>query len=392
MQCFDIAIIGCGLVGASFARSVAVVGLNVLVVDKLPPQALYSDSLDNRGLALSHTTKQILDSLNCWHKIAPNAYAIENVHVSEQYSFGHAMLNAAANNIPALGYVVSASNLGKAITQDLEQLKNITIMRPAEVNNMVFDNHSKNWQLSINNQDVRVKLLVAADGANSVLRNTKNIVSNTIDYEQLAIVTNVKIAAKNITTAYERFSANGVIALLPFGPQNIKCVWTAPNVIAAQLKAMSDIEFIAALQAVIGFRLGKFNTISERKSFAIVQTCADPIYSEGLVLIGNAANTLHPVAAQGFNLGIRDAVTLAKVLGIAKNNNQEINSIATLQQYAALRFNDHNKTLKFTNSLVDIFADNNNIVKASRRLGILAAQFIRPLNKKIISHGLGTWT
>lgn len=391
MQCFDIVVIGGGLVGAAFARAISGSGLKTLILDKLPAHVLYSDALDNRGLALSHTTQKILATLNCWSKLVANAYPIENVHVSEKHSFGFTKIAAANYKLDALGYVLSASNLGRALIENLDALDDITVLRPAEITQMLFDEKLQTWSLTLNGQVINAKLLVAADGANSSLRASQNMQMHTIDYQQTAVVTNIAITAKQLTTAYERFTENGVIALLPFGSQNLKCVWTASNSIADQLSTCSDSDFLSALQEEFGFRLGKFNSVSERKAFSICQTHAENLYSNGIVLIGNAANTLHPVAAQGFNLGIRDAIELARVLSRANQDGTSINSVTLLQQYAQLRQDDHSNTRSFTNSLVDTFASDNKLIKIYRRFGILAAHFIKPLNKKIFSRGQGVW-
>lgn len=389
LQHFDIVVIGGGLVGASFARAIAGSGLKTLVIDRLPAHALYSDALDNRGLALSHTTQQALATLNCWDSLSANAYPIETVHISEQHSFGFTKLLATSHKIPALGYVVSASNLGSTLLNGLDDLDHLTVLRPAEIIQLEFDHVTFTWTLTLSDRVITARLLVAADGANSSVRAIQNIPMHTTHYQQTALVTNVGVNAKHLTTAYERFTANGVIALLPFGTQNLKCVWTAPNSIVAQLSAKTDAEFLMTLQEAFGFRLGKFTSISERKTFSICETHAEQPYGQGMVLIGNAANTLHPVAAQGFNLGIRDALDLAKILKRAKRDNLAINSGAVLQQYAQLRAKDHRNTRSFTNSLVNIFARENKLIKFSRRIGIVAAHFITPLNRKIIMRGQG---
>lgn len=381
---FDIVIVGGGLVGACFARAIADSGLKTLVIDKAPVGSLYHPSMDNRGLALSYGTQQSLHTLKCWDKVAPVAHPIATVHVSEQSSFGFTKLTAASKKIPALGYVVSASNLGKAIVDGLEHLPDITIMRPANIAAAEFDSVRQQWNLTVNESKISAGLLIAADGANSELRSQQNIDAITTDFQQTAIVANVSMTNISNTTAYERFTPQGVVALLPFGAQQLKCVWTAPNSIAADLMSQTDSDFLKNLQHVFGFRLGKLSALSERKSFSIVESYATQLYSSRLVLIGNAANTLHPVAAQGFNLGMRDVMQLASLLRKSKEFD--------LKQYALLRQPDHLKTREFTNSLVNIFAKENGFIKFGRRLGIVAAQFVPSLNQKIISRGQGLWT
>lgn len=389
MQQFDLAIIGGGLVGASFARAVSGLGFRIVLIDRAPSESLYNHDLDNRGLALSYTTKQILDELSCWEKISKKTYLIENVHVSEYKHFGFTILESKKYNIDALGYVVSASDLGTALLNGLELLEDITVLRPAIIETIVFDQDARTWGLSIAQQKFSAKLIVAADGSNSILHQIQNISVQNINMQQSALVTNLETTTSIFTTAYERFTNHGVLALLPFGAHRAKCVFTGSASSVTALANCSDAEFLATIQEFIGYRLGKFKTVAERKMFPVRHSYAEAIYGDSMVLLGNAANTLHPVAAQGFNLGIRDAVTFAKVLRRAIFDGKAINQPEILAQYAALRADDHAKTRKFTTRLVDTFADQRRYMRLYRQIGILAAQFIPALNQKIVRQGLG---
>ncbi len=389
MHQFDIAIIGGGLVGSSFARAISGLGLSFVVIDRAPVISLCNQDLDNRGLALSYTTKQVLDELQCWEKISNKAYPIETVHVSEQKHFGFTKLESKNYNINALGYVISASDLGSALLTDLDLLQGITILRPAVIENIVFDSAIRTWSISVAQQRITAKLIVAADGSNSMLHRQQNIAIKNINMQQSALVTNIEITMQSFTIAYERFCSNGVLAILPFGAYRAKCVFTGPDLYIAKLASCSDTDFIATIQNLIGYRLGRFKSIAERKIFPVSHSYADPIYSDSMVLLGNAANTLHPVAAQGFNLGVRDAIIFAKILHEAILKGNAINQDNVLEQYAALRSKDHIKTREFTNRLVDVFADRRVYMQRYRQVGILAAQFIPSLNRKIIKQGLG---
>jgi 2-octaprenyl-6-methoxyphenol hydroxylase len=388
VQQFDLAIIGGGLVGASFARAVSGLGLSIVLIDKAPEQSLYNQSLDNRGLALSYTTKELLDKLQCWEKISKKTYPIETVHVSEQKCFGFTTLESKKYNIAALGYVVSASDLGAALLNGIELLSDITVLRPATIETIVFDQMTSTWCLSVSQQKISAKLIVAADGSNSILHQLQNISIQNVNMQQSALVTNLETIIPNFTTAFERFTSHGVLALLPFGAHRAKCVFTGSNSFVTALAAYSDTEFLSIMQEFMGYRLGKFMSVAERKVFPVSHSYADPIYGDSMVLLGNAANTLHPVAAQGFNLGVRDAITLARVLQQAIATGKAVNQSVVLEQYAALRANDHAKTREFTVRLVDVFADPRPYIRLYRQAGILAAQFIPALNKKIVEQGL----
>lgn len=390
MQHFDVGIIGGGLVGASLARLLSKLQITTLVLDKSPAESLYAANLDNRGLALAATSANILQkNIPIWDQLVKYSFPIKSIHVSEQNSFGFTKIDAAKYNIPALGYVVSASALGTALIRDLEQLPYITVMRPAIIQSVFLNTQQQTWELAVEEQKIQVKLLVAADGSDSFLRSMNNIQVNTRDFQQSAIVTNIKTQLNSKQIAFERFTPEGVLALLPFGDSQMKCVWTIENSKLPMLHECTDQEFLQAVQAAIGYRLGKLFSVSERKIFPIKQIIADQIYASSTVLIGNAANTLHPVAAQGFNLGLRDAVCLAEVLKNAKARELQINDMRILAEYADARKADHSATLKHTCSLVDTFASKNTGTRIIRRLGLIAAQVIPQLNQRITEQGLG---
>jgi len=389
VQQFDLAIIGGGLVGASFARAVSGLGLSIVLIDRASSESLYNQALDNRGLAVSYTTKHILDELSCWEKISKKTYPIETIHVSEHKHFGFATLESKKYNIDALGYVVSASDLGAALLTDLELLEGITVLRPAIIEAIVFDPTERTWCLSVAQQKFAARLIVAADGSNSILHQVQNIPIQNINMQQSALVTNLETTTPIFTTAYERFTRHGVLALLPFGLHRAKCVFTGSNSCVTTLANCSDPEFLSRVQEFIGYRIGKFKTVAERKMFPVRHSYAESIYGDSMVLLGNAANTLHPVAAQGFNLGVRDAVIFAKVLRHAILDGKAINEPEVLAQYAILRSSDHAKTREFTTRLVDIFADQRLYMRLYRQAGILATQFVPALNKMIVNQGLG---
>ncbi len=391
-QQFDVAIIGGGLVGASFTRAVSGLGLSVLLIDKAPAASLYNKDLDNRGLALSYTTKQILEQLLCWESISQKSYRIETVHVSEQKCFGFTTLDSKKYNMDALGYIVSASDLGVGLITGLEFLPDISVLRPAVIETIKFNQIDRTWDISVSQQKIRASLIVAADGSNSILHKLQNISINNINLQQSALVTNLETTVTNFTTAYERFCSNGVLAILPFGSHRAKCVFTGSDAVVTELVNCSNAEFLAIIQNIIGYRIGKFKTVTERKAFPINHSYAEQIYGDCMVLLGNSANTLHPVAAQGFNLGVRDAITFARVLQGAISQGKIINHPEVLKQYAAQRHNDHAKTRELTTKIVDVFADPRLHMRLYRQAGILAAQFVPAINRMVVKRGLGACT
>ena len=383
MQQFDVAIIGGGLVGASFTRAMVASGLKIVVIDQQPAAALYSPALDNRGIALSYSSMQILAALKVWPLLQAEAHIIKTVHVSEQSRFGITKLSASKYRYPSLGCVVSASSLGAVLMQGLDDLPEVTVLRPAVISAVAYDSAAAVWTINLDNLDLKAKLLVAADGTNSFIRSMLNIPAIFKDIRQSALVANVATEILHHETAYERFTAQGILALLPFGARQLKCIWTVDNVLLDEIKALSNYEFLSKIQTMFGFRMGRLKSVTDRQIFPIHVMQAAGICSDGAVLLGNAANTLHPVAAQGFNLGLRDAATLAKVLRAGDYD---------LKEYARLRAQDHQSTQEYTHTLVDLFASDRATIKFLRNLGILTVQFIPALNKQITTRGMGIWT
>ena len=280
MQEFDVAIIGGGLVGASLARALAGTGKSCVVLDQQPAAQLYSAALDNRGLALTYGSAKILMDLRIWPLLVKDAYPVQAVHVSERGSFGFTKLLAEQFKIPALGYVVSASSLGAALCQNLELLPDITVMRPIEISALAYDASSNSWDIIFPTAKINAKLLVAADGSNSFLRSRLNIPVTTKDYQQTAIVANIQLQKGTPNIAYERFNDLGVLALLPFGQQQVKCVWTIDNAKLDKLSQCSDQEFLAKTQAAFGYRLGKLMHVGQRHMFPVQQLQAARLYGE----------------------------------------------------------------------------------------------------------------
>lgn len=385
-QC-DVVIVGGGLVGAALARSLAIHKIRSIVIDNQSATALYSANLDNRGLALSYSSIKILEQLKIWPELQQFATPIKTVHVSEQGAFGFTKLEASKYGLSVLGYVVSASSLGKAIVHDLDQNEFVTVLRPVNIETCSYDSNTQLWQINVNSQIITTKLVVAADGTNSLLRNYTNTAVTTKDYQQSAIVCNITTQQPINNIAYERFTKHGVLALLPFGVKQLKCVFTVANVNLDALKQKSDLQYLEFVQNAIGAKVGKLLAVLDRKVFPIQHLVNHQLVAPGVVFIGNSANTLHPVAAQGFNLGLRDIEQLTSLLVASQND--ALSSV--LQQYVKLRTTDHAKTQKFTNSLVEIFAHDSSIIRNFRRFGLLATQIIPGIKQHIVAQGIGTW-
>jgi len=377
---FDIIIVGGGLVGASLACALKNQALKIALIDKSPLNANPLHNFDARALALSLPSIECLQMLDVWPKISDAASIIKAVHVSKQGHFGITKISASEHQLSALGYVVNADDLNIALNQVVETLSNVTLFRPEEI--VKVEKRDQGWAIQLSNQKkLSTKLLVAADGAESVLRKQQGIEVKVQDYQQTAIVANIALNQSHQGIAYERFLEKGSIAMLPFGENCVKCVCVVPSDQIEILKAQSDKAFLENIQHQFGHRLGFFKQSGNRIFYPLKNICAENLYSDRFVLIGNAANTLHPIAAQGFNLGIRDAATLAEVLVQAQNAHQDIGSVEVLRSYADRRIDDHRAIRYFTDSLAE--------PHVFQWLGIVVSEWVMPFKRRIAERGLG---
>lgn len=357
---YDIIMVGAGLVGASMALALANSDFKIAILEKLPnsQKKEATDTLQARALALSYPSLQWLQKYLqtlCPHtrqKLFLSDNFITEVQVSAQGKFGVTRLQASEQNLPFLGGVVNADALNQALADELTTLPNIDIFRPIEITNMIHDREHKFCKVLLNTGKVlSAKLIIAADGAESFVRQHQGIDLQVHDYHQTAIVVNVDLAQPAKGIAYERFTKTGSLAILPFGEKRVKCVWILPKDQAEKQMQAEDRDFLQEIQTIFGNRLGRFQAVANRVAFPLKNLKAEALYGPRFVLIGNAANTVHPIAAQGFNLGLRDVASLQSTLHTAQQAQQDIGSIEILKQYAQKRTPDHRTIQQFSHFL-----------------------------------------
>ncbi len=392
---FDIAIVGGGMVGASLAVSLEGLGLRIALIEAIPNDSASQPSFDERTTALSNGSRRILETLGVWAAVSDAATPIRKIHVSDQGRFGFARVDAAEQGLAAMGYVVPNRSLGTALWARLARSESLRIFCPAHVTEVHPTDRSVELVVSgavIESGDaiesgeviepghvIEAQLVVAADGAQSAVRSAFGVAAEVRDYEQTAVITTVLPQRFHEYVAYERFTATGPMALLPLADGRCTLVLTLKPDVAKAALAWSDEEFIAEVQRRFGFRLGRFLKVGRRVPYPLSLTRSDRLSSGRCVIVGNAAQGLHPVAGMGFNLGLRDAASLAELVADRQRGAQPDLGDGTLQaDYDAWRAADRSGIIAFTDGLIRVFSNPLGAVQRLRNLGLLAFDVLPP--------------
>ncbi len=376
------------MVGASLGCALAGSGLRTGIVEAVELRSDAQPSYDDRVIALSWGSSRILRAMGIWQALErEGATPIERIHVSDRGRFGAARLDRRDEGVEALGYVVESRVFGKVFARRLARQEDPELLCPARLKS--FDIGPRRVRLLVDHdgeqRDLRARLLVAADGGNSVVREQQRIRLWRAPYGQTAIIANVTPQRPHRNVAYERFTDTGPLALLPMSEGRCSLVWTARDGQVSELLALSDRQFLQRLQERFGNRLGRFLEIGRRVAYPLSLMHVRERVRPRLAIVGNAAHLLHPVAGQGFNLGLRDVAVLAEVLADARASGQEIGEMTVLERYAAARRGDYLRTTLFTDSLVRTFSNNIFPLTALRDAGLVALDLLPPL-KHLLAH------
>jgi 2-octaprenyl-6-methoxyphenol hydroxylase len=395
MKEFDVVIAGGGMVGASFALALRETRLRVLLIEGVAPDSAAQPSFDERTTALGNGSRQIFETLGVWSQMQPESAPIRSIHVSDAGRFGAARLDALEQGVPAFGFVVPNRVIGKVLWQALRQAPNLTIAVPAQLQGATPhpDGVVLDLQLDGRTEQVKASVAVAADGAGSVLRASAGIDASVEDYAQVAIVTNAITDRPNQGEAFERFTPSGPLAVLPLknteiGGGGYAVIWAVAPARAAALLALDEAAFAAELLSTFGWRAGRWTKIGRRNAYPLALSRADETVAGRIVLIGNAAQALHPVAGQGFNLGLRDAATLAEMLAAAAPGSETEHDPGRfeelLQKFAAWRAADREGVTRFTDGLVKLFGNDTPGLGLLRTVGLLMFD-LSPTAKRALS-------
>ena len=371
---FDIVIVGGGPVGAAVAIALVGSGLAVAVIEARPDAG---SSTDTRTLAMSYGSRLILERLGIWPQIEP-ATPIESIHVSQRGGFGRTLLSAQEAHLPALGYVVRYAGLQRAFGKALAS-EHITLLAGAEVTDTqsTADGVAIEYRRHESVHSIAARLLIVADGgASAGLRAGATVKSQ--EYGQHAVVGLVETSQPHAQKAYERFTPDGPIALLPF-EHRYALVWTAAPDAADSLMGLPPTGFLDKLQRHFGDRAGRFMSIEARARFPLtLRYAADPVLPR-TVLLGNAAQALHPIAGQGFNLGLRDAWELAETL--LSDPTLDPGADACVSKYRAVRRPDRLRGIALTHSLVKIFSNDFAPLQVTRGAALSLLELVPPAKR-----------
>jgi len=397
---FDVVIVGAGMVGASLACALLACkpALKLAVVEAFPiktPDAALS-SFDARSTALSLGSTRLFEQIGLWSSISPHATPINRIQVSDQGFPVAARLDGDRLGLEALGYVVENSKLGIALLETIAGSDQIQLLAPATVTDFRPTRSGGRVRLSQDDveREIETQLMVIADGTGSGLSRKLGVHTDIEEYEQAALIANVTVDRPHSNVAFERFTEGGPIALLPLtsyaeDAHRFALIFHLARAECERLLIVDDEEFIRQLHRRFGYRAGKFVKVGERKRHDLILAHSTEQIRQGCVILGNAAHTLHPVAAQGFNLSLRDAMSLTSVLVRAQEQGDDLGSLALLDQYMDLQREDQARVQQFTHLILALFRMRQLLPRLVRQLGLLSLDFLPSIKSEFVAFTAG---
>ncbi len=396
----QVMIVGGGMVGLSLALMLAKQNIAVKLLEAIQypdyddtELAPSHSSFDARNTALSRRTVQIYQKLGLWEALQQHATPILQVHITEQGSFGKARLIADQEKVESFGQVIENAWLGRVLLTQVRQQPLIELIDGVKVTSLTQDNEQVYIEAERGSEQLQLSaaLLIAADGRDSFCRQALGIGVDVHDYDQVAIVTTVQTSKPHQQVGFERFSSLGPLALLPLpGEYRRSVVWPVKKGTEQEwLGEENDQHFLDALQKTYGDRAGKFLKTGRRFSYPLSQVLAHRQAVGRVVLMGNAAHTIHPVAGQGFNLCMRDADVLLRYLSNQLANAADLGNPDVLKSYEQARLSDQQRVIKFCDSVVRGFSNNNPLLKFLRNTGLIAFDVIPGVKPLVANYAMG---
>ena len=398
----DIIIVGGGMAGATMALALAPLKLSIAVIEAHPYQEQQTQpSFDDRCLALAWSSRQIYQAMGIWDKLAvrddDGFTAIKQIHVSDRGHLGVTRLDHQKEGVSALGYVVESRVVGEVLLHEMKQYDNIQLFCPATIEQVKTsaEQVSVKVQFEQKTKTMSAALLIIADGVNSKTRASLGIQVNQQSYVQTAIIANIETEIPHQNVAYERFTDSGPLAVLPLSRNRCSLVWTARDDQVDDIMALNDAGFISALQQRFGYRLGQITKTGRRAAYPLVLMTINNdslAHQNRVALIGNAAHGVHPVAGQGFNLGLRDISALAELIAAEMHTYKTADpgNKALLTAYWDWRQADIRQVTNITNSLIKLFSNQSTTLALLRNSGLLMTDIISPLKHAIAHEAMGS--
>ena len=387
MKSYDVIIVGGGMVGASLVRALAGQGLHIAVVESVQLEARGKPDYDDRAIALAQGTQRIFSGMGLWERLSDDATPIYRIHVSDRGHCGFTRMDREEEGLAALGYVVPARVIGRILGDSLRVSGDADLYCPATLAELSIEADTVHARILENGteQSLTARLLVAADGTGSAVREHLGIPVTEHDYAQTAVIANITPQLPHRNIAYERFTNTGPLAFLPLSEQRCAVVWTLDSRETDEVMGLSGAAFLSRLQERFGYRLGRLERVGQRQAWPLRLIKAKESVRHRLALVGNAAHTLHPIAGQGFNLGVRDIAVLAEVLVDAVRAGRDPGELDVLNRYGAWRHSDHQQVTAFTDGMARLFTLPLPALGAARSAGMLALDLLPPA-KRLLTH------
>ncbi|HET8789569.1 MAG TPA: 2-octaprenyl-6-methoxyphenyl hydroxylase [Modicisalibacter sp.] len=391
----DIAIIGGGLVGASLGCALAPLirrsGLSVAVIEAaaLPNADLdtYQPSFDARASAIAQGSRMHFQTLGVWPSLAREAQPIATIHVSERGRLGATRLSAAELGVEALGYVMPNAWMGRVLHARLAEI-DLDWHCPARVETIVPQAGGHRLTLS-DGDELQAGLTVLADGGRSGLKERLGIASREAPYRQTALIANLEVSRPHHGVAFERFTADGPLALLPLTGNRMELVWTHAAGAEHETLALGDGDFLARLQGMFGERAGRFKRVGERHVYPLSLVTAEEPVRPGLAVLGNAAHALHPVAGQGFNLALRGVMDLVAALEQGLAEGRTADDMAVVNAFEARRARDRHNVIRFSDGLIRLFSISHPLLSHARAAGLAGLNLAGPVRRGLARRAMG---
>jgi len=383
----DVAVVGGGLAGASLACALGGLGLSVAVIERRSGQPAAPAAYDARTTALTYSSRRALEGIGVWDALAAAVAPVREVHVSDAGHPGRLRIDARELDLPTLGYVVENHVLAGTLYRRLAELRDVALISGAAVTSLVSDHEAAVLTLEGDAAPsrLRCRLVVGADGASSPTRDQAGIAARRHAYDQKAVVATVSPERSLADRSWERFTREGPAALLPVDEERAALIWTVSSATAERLMSLDDADFAQQAAARFAGRVGRLQKVGRRDAYDLELVRAHQLTSERMALVGNAAHALHPVAAQGFNLGLRDVAVLAELVAAGRDPGEP----RLLREYARRRRSDIARTTALTHGLVSLFASDDPLVGIGRSAGMLGVDLSRRGKRSLARRFLG---